>query len=194
MPHVRSPLRLDPQRSALWVIDLQERLCPAIRSADNVIRQTHRLLEAASLLGVPSAATVQYPAGLGPLVPSLREVFPHPEEKRVFSATVCREALDRWFAEGRDQLVIVGVETHVCVLQTVLDLVAEGARPFVVAEAVASREGRDHETAMARMRDAGATILSVESVLFEWLGTSDRPEFKAVSQIVKSDGRRHDLR
>ena len=189
MPHVRSALRLDSQRCALWVIDLQERLCPAIRSADNVIRQTHRLVEAAKLLDVPSAATVQYPAGLGPLVPSLREVFPNPEEKRDFSATVCRDALDRWFAEARDQIVIVGVETHVCVLQTVLDLIAEGARPFVVAEAVASRAGRDNETALARMRDAGATILSVESVLFEWLGTSDRPEFKAVSQIVKSDDR-----
>ena len=186
MPHVRSPQRLDSRRSALWVIDLQEKLCPAIRSADNVIRQTHRLLEAAQLLGVPAAATVQYPAGLGPLEASLRARFPSPEEKRDFSATVCREALDRWFDEGRDQIVIVGMETHVCVLQTVLDLIAEGARPFVVAEAVAARNGGDHESAMNRMRDNGACIITVESVLFEWLGTSDRPEFKAISRIVKS--------
>ncbi len=94
--------------------------------------------------------------------------------------------MDGWFAEGRDQIVIVGIETHVCVLQTVLDLIAEGARPFVVAEAVAARNGRDHETAMDRMRDSGACIITVESVLFEWLGTSDRPEFKAISRIVKS--------
>jgi nicotinamidase-related amidase len=188
MPHIRSPLRLDAQRSALWVIDLQERLCPVIRSADKVIRQTHRMIEAAEILGIPSAATVQYPAGLGPLVASLREVFPEPEEKREFSAAVCRASLDRWLVEARDQIVIAGIETHVCVMQTVLDLIAEGVRPYVVAEAVASRDGRDHETAMARMRDAGATILTVESVLFEWLGTSDRPEFKAVSRIVKSGG------
>ncbi len=186
MPHVRSPQRLDTRRSALWVIDLQEKLCPAIRSADNVIRQTLRLLEAASLLGVPAAATVQYPAGLGPLVPSLREHFPSPEEKRAFSASVCRQSLDRWLGEGRDQIVIVGMETHVCVLQTVLDLIAEGLRPFVVAEAVAARNGRDHEIAMERMRDGGATILTAESVLFEWLETSDRPEFKAISRLVKS--------
>jgi nicotinamidase-related amidase len=129
---------------------------------------------------------VQYPAGLGPLEQSLQERFPSPEQKRDFSAAVCRDALDGWLAEGRDQIVIVGIETHVCVLQTVLDLIAEGARPFVVAEAVASRNGRDHETAMDRMRDSGATIITVESVLFEWLATSDRPEFKAISRIVKS--------
>lgn len=186
MPHVRSPQRLDSERSALWVIDLQEKLCPLIRSADNVIRQTDRLLAAATLLSVPSAATVQYPAGLGPLVRPLRDRFPTPEEKRAFSATVCRLALDGWLAEGRDQVVVVGIETHVCVLQTVLDLIAEGARPFVVAEAVAARDGRDHETAMSRMRDAGATIITVESVLFEWLGTSDRAEFKDVSKLIKS--------
>ena len=186
MPHVRSPLRLDSLRSALWVIDLQEKLCPAIRSADNVIRQTHRLLDAAELLGVPSAATVQYPAGLGPLEESLQERLPTPEQKRDFSATVCRDALDGWLAEGRDQIVVVGLETHVCVLQTVLDLIAEGARPFVVAEAVAARNGQDHEVAMDRMRDSGASMITVESVLFEWLATSDRPEFKAISRLVKS--------
>jgi nicotinamidase-related amidase len=186
MPHVRSPQRLDPRRSALWVIDLQEVFCPTIRSADNLIRQTHRLLEGAQLLGVPMAATVQYPKGLGPLVESLRDFFPSPEEKRDFSATVCREALDRWLSRGRDQIVIAGIETHVCVLQTVLDLIAEGARPFVVADAVAARSGNDHESAMHRMRDGGATIITVESVLFEWLGTSDRTEFKAISRIVKA--------
>ena len=80
----------------------------------------------------------------------------------------------------------MGIETHVCVLQTVLDLIAEGARPFVVAEAVAARNGRDHEIAMDRMHDSGATIITVESVSFEWLATSDRPEFKAVSRMVES--------
>jgi nicotinamidase-related amidase len=185
MPHIRSTHRLDPQRSALLVIDLQEKLCPAIRSADNVIRQTLKLVEASSILGVPSAATVQYPQGLGPLVKELRSEFPSPEQKRDFSAAVCREAIDRWIAEGRDQIVVVGIETHICVLQTVLDLIAEGMRPYVVAEAVASRSGKDHEVAIDRMRDSGAAILTVESVLFEWLGTSDRDEFKAISRMVK---------
>ena len=186
MPHVRSPNRLDSGRTALWVIDLQEKFYPHIPSADAVLRQIHRLIEASKLLGIPAAATVQYPKGLGPLVASLRKEFPAPEEKLEFSAAGCRDALDRWIRSGRDQIVVVGIETHVCVQQTVLDLIAEGLRPFVVAEAVAARHGRDHEVAIDRMRDCGATITTVESVLFEWLGTADRPEFKAISNIVKS--------
>lgn len=186
MPHVRSPLRLDSRRSALFVIDVQEKLCPSIPSADAVECQIHRLIKGAKLIGVPPAATVQYPRGLGSLVASLREEFPSPEEKRDFSAAVCRGALDRWTADGRDQIVVAGVETHVCVQQTVLDLIAEGLRPYVVSDAVAARRRGDHDVALDRMRDSGAILTTAESVLFEWLGTSDRPEFKAVSSIIKS--------
>ena len=143
------------------------------------------MLEAAKLLGVPVAATVQYPKGLGPLDRSLQEAFPDPEEKLDFSAAVCRRELDQWLEHGRDQIVITGIETHVCVQQTVLDLLAEGLRPYLAAEAVAARGGRDHETAIDRMEMSGATITTVESILFEWLGTADRPEFKAISQLVK---------
>jgi nicotinamidase-related amidase len=134
---------------------------------------------------VPAAATVQYPRGLGGLVPELQEAFPDPEPKQAFSAAVCRRALDPWAESGRDQIVVTGVETHVCVLQTVLDLIAEGQRPYVVAEAVAARHGRDHELAIERMRDCGATITTVESVLFEWLDTADHPDFKTISRLVK---------
>ena len=190
MPHIRSTDRLDVARCGLLVIDVQERLIPAIPSGDPVVSQICRLIEAARLLQVPSAATVQYPRGLGPLVAPLQAAFPNPEEKLDFSAAVCRGVLDVWAQAGRDQIVVTGVETHVCVQQTVLDLIAEGQRPYVVAEAVAARGGRDHETAMQRMRDAGATITTTESVLFEWLGTADRPEFKAISDLVKSTGRR----
>ncbi len=185
MPHVRSPDRLDAARCGLLVIDVQEKLLPAIPSADNVIRQIQRLSEAADLLNIPRAATVQYPKGLGGLERPLAKLYPEPEEKLDFSAAVCRRALDDWADGGRDQIVVTGVETHVCVLQTVLDLIAEGQRPYVVAEAVAARHGRDHETAIDRMRDAGATIITVESVLFEWLSTADHPEFKAISKMIK---------
>ncbi|TWU60277.1 putative isochorismatase [Rubripirellula tenax] len=186
MPHLRSPHRLDPKRSALLVIDIQEKLVPAIRSADNVIRTTVRLIETANLLGVPTAATVQYPKGLGGLVGELAERLPPPEEKLDFSAAVCRGALDAWTADGRDQILVVGIETHICVLQTVLDLLAEGLRVYVVAEAVAARHGRDHEVAIDRMVDCGAVIVTAESVMFEWCGTADRPEFKQISKWVKS--------
>ncbi|WP_442506939.1 isochorismatase family protein [Novipirellula sp. SH528] len=185
MPHVHSPLRLSADRSALWVIDLQEKLVPVVPSGDAVVEQTMRLVEAAKLLDVPHAATVQYPERLGGLVRPLDDVFDSPESKRAFSATVCRDALESWAKQSRDQIVITGIETHVCVLQTVLDSIAEGFRPFVVAEAVAARHGRDHEIAIERMQMAGATITTVESVLFEWVGTSLHPQFKAISQLVK---------
>ena len=82
--------------------------------------------------------------------------------------------------------MICGIETHICILQTVLDLLAEGLRPFVAVQAVGSRHRTDHEMALQRMRDCGATLIGVESILFEWLQTAQRSEFKAISQLVKS--------
>ncbi len=185
MPHVRSTLRLDTGRSGLLVIDLQQKLLPVIPSGGAVVRQVHRLLDAAELLGVPAAATVQYPQGLGELEPSLAERIKSVESKTAFSAAVCRESLEQWLAQGRDQMVVTGIETPICVMQTVLDLLAEGLDVFVVAEAVAARDGRAHEMSLDRMRDNGATVLSAESVLFEWCSDANRPEFKAVSRLVK---------
>ena len=186
MPHQLSPHRLSSDRSAVLVIDLQERLTPAIPSGDHVVQCTELLLQAADLMGVPSAATVQYSKGLGELVPPLKKRFPDAEEKTDFSSAVCRRELDGWGDAGRDQILVCGIETHICVLQTVMDLIEEGLRPFVVAEAVAARGGREHELAIDQMRSLGATITSLESVLFQWLGTADHPQFKAISRIVKS--------
>jgi nicotinamidase-related amidase len=186
MPHVRSPLRLDEKRSALMVVDLQEKLCPVIPDARGIESEIVRMMDAAAVLSIPAAATVQYPRGLGNLVPALHNAFPEPEEKGDFSAAVCRQALDTWLQTGRDQIVICGIETHICILQTVLDLLAEKLHPFVAVQAVGSRNQLDHELALQRMRDCGATLISVESVLFEWLQTSNRPEFKSISQLVKS--------
>lgn len=186
MPHVRSPHRLDIHRSALWIIDIQEKLFPVIPNASKIESKACRLVESARRLSVPTGATVQYPKGLGPLVPSLRKYISDPEEKVDFSAAVCRRDLNVWAKSGRDQVVIVGIETHICVLQTVLDLIAEGHRPFVVSDAVGSRGQQDHDDAMVRMRDCGATIVTSDSILFEWLSTAKHPEFKAISQLVKN--------
>lgn len=185
MPHVRSVDCLDPDRCGLLVVDVQQKLMPAIPTAEQLVGRVVRLVEAAGLLGVPAAATVQYPKGLGPLVEPLQKTFKRPEEKLDFSAAVCRDALDRWAQSGRDQIVVAGVETHVCVLQTVLDLIAEGQRPFVVVDAVGSRVAHDHDVAIERMRDSGATVITSEAVLFEWLGTADRPEFKSIARMIK---------
>ncbi|MEO1529910.1 MAG: isochorismatase family protein [Planctomycetota bacterium] len=185
MPHKTSNSRLSPERSGILVIDLQERLVPAVPSGDHVVEMTEVLLEAAELLEVPYAATLQYPKGLGGFVPPLDEWFPDAEEKLDFSAAVCRRDLDAWCKAGRDQILVMGLETHICVLQTVMDLIAEGCTVFVVAEAVAARGGLEHETAIEQMRSLGAVITTVESVLFQWLGSASHPQFKAISRIVK---------
>lgn len=186
MAYSVSEHRVIADRSAILVIDLQEKLVPAIKSADHVVELTDWLLEAADYLDVPSAATLQYPKGLGQLVSPLDERFENPEEKMDFSSAVCRRDIDQWIAQGRDQILICGIETHICVLQTVMDLQAEGLRPVVVAEAVAARGGWEHELAIDQMRQMGVTISSVESILFQWLGTAEHPHFKAISKIVKS--------
>ncbi|QDT09315.1 isochorismatase family protein [Stieleria marina] len=186
MPHVRSPLRLHAERSAVLVIDLQQKLVPVIPGGDQLVAIAERLRQASQLLGVPNAATVQYPKGLGGLVSPLAERFPNAEEKLDFSSAVCRGALAQWATEGRDQIVLVGIETHVCVQQTALDLLAEGLRPVIPVDAVGARRELDHDIALQRMRDCGVILTTTESILFEWLSTADRPEFKAVSQLVKS--------
>lgn len=185
MPHVRSPLTLNDDRSGLLVVDLQPKLLAVIDSSEMVLRQSARLLEAAELLGVPVAATAQYPQRLGGLDPALQPRLPEPEAKREFSAACCRGALDAWAEQSRDQIVIAGIETHVCVQQTVLDLIAEGQRVYVVSDAVASRSDFDHLVALERMRDSGATVTTTESILFEWCRTSTRDEFKAISALIK---------
>ena len=188
MPHVISPDRLCDERSGLLVVDLQQRLLLAIPGRQSVVERTAALLQAADCLGIPAAATVQYPKGLGPIEPNLQQRLADPEEKLEFSAAGCRRGLDRWIADGRDQVVVVGIESHVCIEQTVLDLIAEGLKVFVVVDAIAARNVADHEHAVARMRSAGATVTTTEAVLFSWCGTADRPEFKTISGIVKSLG------
>ncbi|OYP29867.1 isochorismatase family protein [Rhodopirellula sp. MGV] len=186
MPYQRSSNRLSVDTSAVLVIDLQRKLMPAIPSGENVLYSTESLLRVADRLGVPAAATVQYPKGLGKLVTPLDKRFPDPEEKLAFSSAVCRRELDPWIAEGRDQILICGVETHICVLQTVMDLLQEGLRPVVLSEAVAARGGWEHDLAIEQIRSLGATITSLESVIYQWLETAEHEQFKAVSRIVKS--------
>ena len=186
MPHTVAPNRITAERSGVLVIDLQTKLLPVIPSGDNVVAFTESILDAADLMSVPYAATVQYPKGLGALVDPLDQRFKSPEEKLDFSSAVCRRELDAWIDQGRDQIIVCGIETHICVLQTVLDLLAEGLKPVVIAEAVAARGGWEHELAIDQMRSAGATITSLESVLYQWLGSAAHPQFKPVSRIVKS--------
>ena len=174
---------IDRDRSLLLVVDLQARMVPAIEEHERVVANVAWLVRAAQRIGVPVAATEQYSKGLGPVVPELRALLPENAigAKTRFSC-VASECLVGLPGADRAQVVLAGVEAHVCLLQTALELVEEGKEVYVVADAVGSRRAFDRDVAIARMRQQGVHIVSREMVVFEWLGEADTPLFRAVSK------------
>jgi nicotinamidase-related amidase len=169
---------LSAERSVLLLIDLQQRLMPAIRDGDAVVARAARLAEAALLLDVPVLATEQYPAGLGPTVESLAG-YP-----RAFSAAA-DPGFEALLPAGTREVVIAGVETHVCVLQTALELLGSRHRVILAADATGSRYLADHEAAVDRARQHGVEVVTSEMVLFEWLRDSRHPGFRQVQKLLK---------
>jgi nicotinamidase-related amidase len=183
--HVRSPEILAAENSRLLIVDVQEKLLPLIPVAERLVHNCRRLLDGARIVSVPSFATEQYPKGLGRTKAELAERLGTIPDKVCFS---CVPALG-WgtaaeLADDRDQIVVAGMETHVCVLQTVLDLIAGGFRVYVPADAVASRSEMDWRIALERMASSGATITTVESVLFEWCRQAGTPVFKEIQKLI----------
>jgi nicotinamidase-related amidase len=181
MPH---PTRMSAEDTALLVIDVQEKLLPKIQGADALVRNIAFLVDAAGLVGMPVLATEQYPKGLGATVGELARRLPPRPDKVAFSCCAVPaviEALNR----GRPKVVLAGIESHVCVLQTGLDLLAAGHRVFVAADAVGSRYALDHELALRRLEKAGAVLTTSEACVFEWVGGADHPQFKKISALVQ---------
>ena len=172
------------ETSCLLVVDFQERLMPAIHQADTVVANGAWLIQIAQRLGVPVLASEQYPQGLGHTVAAIRALLPAEAfmEKTHFSCAAERDCMRRLDAIGREQIIMIGVEAHVCVLQTALDLLAAGKEIYLVADAVSSRSPRDVELALARMRTAGVRIVSREMVAFEWLHQAGTDRFRAISR------------
>ncbi|MCB1930870.1 MAG: hydrolase [Candidatus Accumulibacter sp.] len=170
-------------RSSLLLVDLQERLYPAIDDAARVLEASLWLTRLAQRLGVPVICSEQYPQGLGPTMPALRGLLP--DEcvfgKMHFSA-VAEGGLFRVAGGDRAQFVVAGTEAHVCVQQTVLDLIAAGRRVFVVDDAVGSRRSTDKALALERMRSHGADVVSREMVAFEWLKQAGTELFREISR------------
>jgi nicotinamidase-related amidase len=183
--HLRSPELLASETSRLLIVDVQEKLLPLIPVAERLVHNCRRLLDGAKIVSVPAFATEQYPKGLGRTKAELAERLGPIPDKVCFS---CVPVLD-WgtaseLTDDRDQIVVAGMETHVCVLQTVLDLIAGGFRVHVPADAVASRSEMDWQIALERMASSGATITTVESVLFEWCRQAGTPVFKEIQKLI----------
>lgn len=190
----RSTGLIDRLRSRLLVIDVQQKLVPTIHRGEDIVRRITFLLDAAQYLEVPVIVSEQYPQGLGPTVPQLAG---HPAIGTMFDK-VRFSAADRFCEhiginfdtapdahDGRDQVILVGIESHVCVLQTAFDLMARGFRVFVADDTTGSGNQIDHETGMQRLRNAGATICTAESIAFEWCETAETECFKAISKLVR---------
>lgn len=176
---------IDAERSQLLLVDLQEKMMPAIAEEAEIVANCRWLVEAARMIGVPVAAIEHYPKGLGPLVPVIRELLePGAVATKNRFSGVAAKCMAQLPGSDRAQSIVCGVEAHVCVLQTVLDLYQEGKEVFVVADSVASRRVTDRDLALARMRQEGVRIVSREMVVFEWLGEADTPLFKAVSKAL----------
>jgi nicotinamidase-related amidase len=183
LSHPRSPRRLHRQSSGLLVVDVQTRLMQTLPDRERVLSAIGRTLEGAAALAIPSLATTQYEVRLGGVHSAISSGVTAAIDKRSFSAG---ESVIGWLQSSSiEQLVIVGVETHVCVLQTALDLLAGGYDIFVCADAVTAGNRFEHEQGLARMASEGVVITSVESTLFEWCETSEDPQFKRISEIVK---------
>lgn len=183
---IRGPDLLQADTSRLLIVDVQEKLLRVMPDPAPMIAGCRQLMQGAGIFGVPVTVTEQYPQGLGPTTGELASVASDRVSKFEFGAW---NALN-WptaaeDSSGRYQIVIAGMEAHVCVLQTALELQSAGYRVFVAGDAVASRRTVDRDLAFQRMTAAGITLVTAESVLFEWCARSNRPEFKALSQLVK---------
>ena len=184
LPH--SHELLSRTESRLLIVDMQERILPVIDGHELVTANCLKLVEAAQILDVPVTATEQYPKGLGATVSALAERLPDRPSKIEFSCLNCLDWNETGSdPEGRYKVVVAGIEAHVCVLQTVLDLLSQGFRVFVAADAVGSRKRIDRDIALQRMTSSGAVITTTESVLFEWCERAGTSEFKAISRLVR---------
>jgi nicotinamidase-related amidase len=182
---------LSRDKSQLLVVDVQDKLLSAISGKDRVVDRCVRLVLAARKLGIPITLSEQYPQGLGPTVDPIREAFANDGfviDKTEFSCArsePLRERLHELRRQGRPQVVIGGIEAHVCVTQTAIDLEGQGFEAFVVADAVGSRTKASRKLGLARLQRSGVDVVDSEMVLFEWMERAGTPEFKELQALIK---------
>lgn len=182
----RSPHLLDRESTALLVIDLQEKLIPTIESADRIISNSNKLLQAASILGIPVLVSEQYPQGLGNTATSVDvSADAIVAEKTMFSCRGCPEIVSFLEEKSIQTVLICGIEAHVCVAQTAFDLVAMGLQVHVAVDSIGSRSKVDCDTAISRMNLHGIVTTTAEAAIFEWCETSSAAEFKQISGLIK---------
>jgi len=178
---------LNPVEAALVLVDFQGRLAEIVDRSELVVPNVVRLVKGCQALEMPILATLQVPDKLGPVIPELREALGDQQivSKEAFSALREPEFMLALRQSGRTQFLLTGIEAHVCVLQTGLDLLDAGYQVHVLSDGVFSRTAENHDLSLQRLHDAGATVSSVEIALFELIRTSRHPAFRTISKLVK---------
>ena len=185
IPPIRSPELMSSADTGLLVVDVQEKLIRLVPGHERIIWNIRRLIDGAKLFEMPVLATEQYPKGLGGTVAELASRLDSIASKTAFSSVGCREIAGQLERSPRPKWLIAGIEAHVCIQQTVLDLLGNGWRVYVAVDAIGSRFDIDRDTAIARMDSAGATLTTTEGALFEWCEDSSSPQFKQLSAMIK---------
>ena len=186
-PEIMRKLTIDKDDAALVVIDYQEHIVPAMDGADELVETSAKFIKGCRVLDVPIMVTQQYTKGLGETVAPIKEAlgeFIH-IEKKTFSSLDTKEFKEKLEGSGKDTIIVIGIEAHVCVEQTALALIQEGYDVFVITDCIASRHKKDLKEAERRMTHAGAVLTTYEAALFEMLGGAGEPGFKEISAIVK---------
>jgi nicotinamidase-related amidase len=177
------------ERSVLVVVDLQPTFLGGIHRKERILSRCAFLIRAATALGVPVLATEQYPARMGGTDSGIKELLDAAQApiypKMAFSCAGCEQFSDRMRELGRDQAVIAGIETHICVNQTAHHLLDDPHEVFVPGDAVGARTDEMHKIGLKRMRAAGATIAHSESIVYEWMLSAEHPQFREVLKLVK---------
>jgi len=171
--------------TALLVVDVQDRILAAIADTPRIVWNTRRLVDGAKILGLPVLVTEQYPERLGPTTAVLAERLGPAAAKLSFSCRACADLFEPLAEKGVTKILLAGIETHVCVAQTALDLLNEGFRVYLAVDALGSRFEVDRQIALQRLDASGCTLTTTEAALFEWCAVAGTPEFKQISQLVR---------
>ncbi len=181
-------MRIFKESAAAITVDIQSKLFPSISEKEKVEENANKLIKGLKVFDIPLIVTEQYPEGIGPTIDSVKNALDddyQPIEKTAFSCCQSKEVMKFLTDFDKTQVILFGIETHVCVLQTALDLLELGGNPVIVEDCVSSRRMYDKEIAIERMRQEGAIITTYESLLFEICQESKTPEFKEILKIVK---------
>jgi len=183
----RGAMRIKKEDCAGLVIDLQERLFPVMFEGEELLERVQVLLQGLKIMDIPVLFTEQYPKGLGTTLEPVKVLIGEGRAIEKISFSCCGDAnFDTRLSElNRKRVIICGIESHVCVLQTAIDLHERGFTPVVVADGISSRNPGDKKVALERMQGEGAIVTTCESILFELAGAAGTPEFKSISKLVK---------